>query len=104
MGHLSASMRGIICLAIQCSSLAAAVPSTQVHRLFQREVQTSRLTRVGELQLDLGPQLSKGSQIYFPGSESFVNATSRWNTYGQPNFAVVVEPMNADDVSKIVGC
>lgn len=56
----------------------------------------------GEVQQQLGPQLSSGATMYFPASEEYDDATSRWNIYGQPNISVVVEVATADDVASVV--
>lgn len=56
----------------------------------------------GQVQQELGPQLSTGATMYFPASEQYDDATSRWNIYGQPNISVVVEVATADDVATVV--
>ncbi|KAF3769586.1 FAD-binding domain-containing protein [Cryphonectria parasitica EP155] len=88
-----------LCCCFHQPSSAAAVPHVlrQVDHRF-----TPRAPTAGEIQLDLGPQLSNGSSIWFPGSEEFSTATSRWNIYGEPNISVVVEVATAEDVAATV--
>lgn len=50
----------------------------------------------------LAAQLSRGAQIYFPGSESFSNLTVRWSNLSPPTPNVVIAPATEKDVSKIV--
>ncbi len=50
----------------------------------------------------LAPQLSRGSQIYYPGSEAFTNYTVRWSNLSPPTPNVVIAPGTEKDVSKIV--
>ena len=72
--------------------------------IFQRAVNdtTALAPNVSSVQQDLGPLLSKGATLYFPGTPQFANATSRWSAYAEPQIAVVVEPATADDVSTTV--
>ena len=51
---------------------------------------------------DLGPQLSPGATIIFPGSAEFLVATDRDNEQDPPVFAVVVEVATENDVIKTV--
>jgi hypothetical protein len=51
---------------------------------------------------DLGPQLSPGAAIVFPGSAEFLVATDRDNEQDPPIFAVVVEVATENDVIKTV--
>lgn len=46
--------------------------------------------------------LSKSSQIYFPGSEEFVNASTRWSVLGAPTVSVVIVPGTEKDVVETV--
>ncbi|KAK7935573.1 hypothetical protein PG985_001068 [Apiospora marii] len=46
----------------------------------------------------LGPTLSPGASISFPGSAKFANATSRYSAYGAPSFAVTVDVASEGDV------
>ena len=50
----------------------------------------------------LGPILSPGASINFPGSDKFANATTRYSAYGAPNFAVTVDVATEDDVANTV--
>ncbi|KAK8136495.1 hypothetical protein PG984_004435 [Apiospora sp. TS-2023a] len=50
----------------------------------------------------LGPLLSPGASISYPGSETFANATSRYSAYGAPNFAVTVDVASEGDVDNTV--
>ena len=72
--------------------------------IFQRAVDdtTALAPDVSSVQKDLGPLLSKGATLYFPGTPQFANATSRWSAYAEPQIAVVVEPATAEDVSTTV--
>lgn len=51
----------------------------------------------------LGEKLSKSAKIYFPGSDEFVKATTRWSALGVPTINVVVVPGTEKDVSETVG-
>ena len=51
----------------------------------------------------LGEKLSKSAKIYFPGSDDFVKATTRWSVLGAPTINVVVVPGTEKDVSETVG-
>ena len=72
--------------------------------LFQRAVDdtTALAPNASSVQQGLGPLLSKGATLYFPGSSQFANATSRWSAYAEPQISVVVEPATAKDVSTTV--
>ncbi|KAK8034591.1 hypothetical protein PG993_009586 [Apiospora rasikravindrae] len=50
----------------------------------------------------LGPILSPGASISFPGSHKFADATSRYSTYGAPGFAVTVDVASEGDVDNTV--
>ncbi|KAK8855729.1 FAD-dependent oxygenase [Apiospora arundinis] len=50
----------------------------------------------------LGPILSPGASINFPGSDKFTNATTRYSAYGAPGFAVTVDVATEDDVANTV--
>ena len=50
----------------------------------------------------LGPILSPGASINFPGSDKFANATSRSSAYGAPKFAIAVDVATEDDVANTV--
>ncbi|RSL54832.1 hypothetical protein CEP54_009713 [Fusarium duplospermum] len=50
----------------------------------------------------LGEKLSKSAKIYFPGSDDFVKATTRWSVLGAPTINVVVVPGTEKDVSETV--
>ncbi|PLB51157.1 FAD binding domain-containing protein [Aspergillus steynii IBT 23096] len=51
---------------------------------------------------DLGPKLSSGAQILFPDSPGFDVATARYSQYGAPNFTVVVQVAQEDDVAETI--
>ena len=72
--------------------------------VFERAVNdtTSLAPNVSNIQRDLGPLLSEGATLYFPGSSQFANTTSRWSAYAEPQIAVVVEPAMAKDVATTV--
>lgn len=72
--------------------------------VFQRAVNdtTALAPNASNVQQGLGPLLSKGATLYFPGTPQFANATSRWSAYAEPQIAVVVEPATAEDVSATV--
>ncbi|KAL2862722.1 uncharacterized protein BJX67DRAFT_375058 [Aspergillus lucknowensis] len=55
-----------------------------------------------DIRSELGAQLSEGANIYFPGVAEFEEATDRWSTYQAPNFTVVVEVSEEEDVSRTV--
>ena len=51
---------------------------------------------------NLGPRLSTGATISFPGETSFDIATTRWSALDSPNITVVVEVTNEGDVAETV--
>ncbi|KAJ0418982.1 hypothetical protein BJY00DRAFT_172491 [Aspergillus carlsbadensis] len=51
---------------------------------------------------ELGAQLSEAASIYFPDAEEFTQATDRWSDYRRPNFTVVVQVAEEEDVAKTV--
>lgn len=51
---------------------------------------------------ELGPRLSAGAAIVFPGSSEFLLATDRDNEQTPPTFAVVVEVATENDVQETV--
>lgn len=51
---------------------------------------------------ELGPLLSPGATISFPGSDEFSNATVRWSNYGSPSFSVAVSVATESDVQQAV--
>jgi hypothetical protein len=61
-------------------------------------------TRSGPLDSieELKKELSSGAAIYLQGSTEFVNATTRWQIYKEPNITVVVEVATEKDVSTTV--
>lgn len=72
--------------------------------VFERAVNdtTGLAPSISSIQSQLGPLLSKGATLYFPGTSDFGNATSRWSAYAEPNVAVVVEPAADKDVTTTV--
>lgn len=56
----------------------------------------------GDITTELGPKLSSGAHIYFPGSTRFGEGTNRWSSYKAPDFTVVVEVANENDVAETV--
>lgn len=50
----------------------------------------------------LAAQLSRGAQIYYPGTEAFTNSTVRWSNLSPPTPNVVIAPGTEKDVSQIV--
>jgi ABC-type taurine transport system substrate-binding protein len=51
---------------------------------------------------DLQNALSRGAEVYYPGSEGFANATTRWSAHIQPEFDVVVRVKTEEDVQNVV--
>jgi FAD/FMN-containing dehydrogenase len=51
---------------------------------------------------DLSPLLSEAAELYFPGSEGFANATSRWSAAIRPQFDVIVNVKTEEDVQHTV--
>ncbi|KAL6232763.1 hypothetical protein BDW75DRAFT_232543 [Aspergillus navahoensis] len=58
----------------------------------------ARLASRADIQTTLAPQLSANADIYFPEEEIFEVATERWSYYHPPNFTVVVEVAEEEDV------
>ncbi|KAI8632202.1 putative FAD-dependent oxygenase [Xylariaceae sp. FL1651] len=50
----------------------------------------------------LAERLSSGSEIYYPGSEGFIQATERWSEFETPGVSLVVVPNVENDVAEIV--
>ncbi|KAK8065914.1 6-hydroxy-D-nicotine oxidase [Apiospora hydei] len=50
----------------------------------------------------LGPILSPGASINFPGTDKFANATTRYSAYGAPDFAITVDVATEGDVDNVV--
>ena len=48
-------------------------------------------------------QWPSSASIYYPGSDDFVNATTRWNAYGCPKYDAAVSPSSEDEIAEIVG-
>ncbi|GAW11405.1 hypothetical protein ANO14919_007490 [Xylariales sp. No.14919] len=42
------------------------------------------------------------SEIQYPGSEAFINATARWNAYGSPSYCAAVSPSSEEELASIV--
>ncbi|KAL4813263.1 hypothetical protein BDW67DRAFT_177993 [Aspergillus spinulosporus] len=61
-----------------------------------------RLANRANIQTTLAPQLSADAGIYFPEEEIFELATERWSYYHPPNFTVVVEVAEEEDVAKTI--
>ncbi|KAL2819154.1 hypothetical protein BJX63DRAFT_418917 [Aspergillus granulosus] len=55
-----------------------------------------------DISSELGGQISQEANIYFPDAEEFANATERWSDFYRPNFTVVVEVAEEEDVAKTV--
>ncbi|KAI1734955.1 putative FAD-dependent oxygenase [Xylaria scruposa] len=51
---------------------------------------------------ELASRLSANAQIYFPGSDGFAEATSRWSSFKAPGINLVVVPSVEHDVSETV--
>lgn len=62
----------------------------------------SKVCRRTDIGTVLGPKLSSGAHIYFPGSMGFQESTDRWSSYKAPNFTIVVEVADENDVSETV--
>lgn len=56
----------------------------------------------GNIATILGPRLSTGATISFPGSTNFDIATTRWSALDSPNTTVVVEVASENDVAETV--
>jgi hypothetical protein len=46
--------------------------------------------------------LSRNAEIYYPGSEKFINASARWSAVTTPSFDAIVRVANGEDVQKTV--
>ncbi|KAL4797932.1 hypothetical protein BDV19DRAFT_377394 [Aspergillus venezuelensis] len=55
-----------------------------------------------DIKVTLQSQLSEEADIYFPDEEIFAVATERWSYYYPPNFTVVVEVAEEEDVAKAI--
>ena len=88
----------ILALSIRLTT-AAALPATLKPVVADFTPLSPRWSTV---QQELGPLLSKNASIYFPNSAQFANLTQRWSAAVDPNFAVVVVPGVAKDVSATV--
>ncbi|KAL4737143.1 hypothetical protein BDV11DRAFT_206979 [Aspergillus similis] len=62
----------------------------------------ARLASRADIQTTLAPQLSANANIYFPSEETFELATGRWSYYHPPNFTVVIEVADENDVAKSI--
>ncbi|APA15090.1 hypothetical protein sscle_14g098600 [Sclerotinia sclerotiorum 1980 UF-70] len=51
---------------------------------------------------DLQPLLSSSAEIYYPGSEGYINATTRWDAYTKPGLDVVVKVACEEDVQETI--
>ncbi|KAL5335387.1 hypothetical protein BJX70DRAFT_390676 [Aspergillus crustosus] len=60
------------------------------------------ITRREDIRIALKSQLSENADIFFPDEEIFENATERWSDYHKPNFTVVVEVAEEEDVAKAI--
>ena len=89
----------LLILISSCVQLISALPY-----IFERAVSdtTAISPSVANIQSQLGPLLSKGATLYFPGTPQFENATSRWSAYAEPNVAIVVQPAADEDVATTV--
>lgn len=59
-------------------------------------------SKVGNLTEDLRPLLSDGTQIYFPSSDGYAEATTRWSASIKPGLDVVVKVTSEEDVQQTV--
>ncbi|KAL4993940.1 hypothetical protein BDV10DRAFT_197933 [Aspergillus recurvatus] len=62
----------------------------------------AQLTSRADIQTTLAPQLSANAAVYLPNEEIFKVATERWSYYHPPNFTVVVEVAEEEDVAKTI--
>ncbi|KAL4912490.1 hypothetical protein BDW62DRAFT_216289 [Aspergillus aurantiobrunneus] len=62
----------------------------------------ARITSRDDIRVDLAAQLSETAEIYFPEEDLFEEATARWSYYHPPNFTVVVEVAEEEDVAKAI--
>ncbi|KAL4871076.1 hypothetical protein BDV12DRAFT_183971 [Aspergillus spectabilis] len=60
------------------------------------------ITRREDIRVALKSQLSENADIYFPDEDIFEHATERWSDYHKPNFTVVVEVADEEDVAKAI--
>lgn len=59
-------------------------------------------TRSADIIRQLGPQLSSNATILTQDDPQFINATTRWSAYHEPQISVVVNPGTEADVAAIV--
>lgn len=99
----SLAMFSSICLAALFISPFARV-TVALPYIFTRAVDdfTPLVPRAVDVQRRLGPLLSKGASLYFPGSSQYENITDRWSVFARPTISVVVEPGNSQDVATTV--
>lgn len=88
---------GLTLLPVLVSSYPPVVP-----RYFQRNRFSRDNITASTVDIELGPQLSRGSLIFGPDNSLWYNATSRWNTLDTPDVRVVVQPAAECDIAKIV--
>jgi hypothetical protein len=60
------------------------------------------LCNLGSVSSELSSRLSSGAHIYYPGSENFTKATTRWSSLDAPNATVIVEVATENDVVETV--
>ena len=58
--------------------------------------------RVGNSFNDLQPLLSSAAEIYRPGSEGYINVTTRWSADTKPGLDVIVKVASEEDVQATV--
>ena len=58
--------------------------------------------RVGKSFKDLQPLLSSAAEIYRPGSEGYINVTTRWSADTKPGLDVIVKVASEEDVQATV--
>lgn len=87
-----------VCIGLFAPS-TVALPHTFTHAV---DDFTPLVPRWADIQQHLGPLLSKGASLYFPGSSQYENYTDRWSKFAKPTIAVVVEPANSQDVATTV--
>ena len=87
-----------------CFSGAFVGITSTLPYIFERAISdtTSLVPNISNIQHQLGPLLSPGATLYFPGTSQFENATSRWSSYAEPNVAIVVESATDKDVTTTV--
>lgn len=51
-----------------------------------------------------GKKLSADTKIYFPGSDEFVKASTRWSNLEVPTVSIVIVPATEEDVAETVSC